>query len=129
MSPSPWAPWQRSQRNGHTATNARAPSRCRERNSASHEDALGTSCPIAHIAFGAGVSRAHLSKRENRYDSHGEAGLRDRPSVPRSSPIQLPPEVVERIEHLRRDDKWSERRITPEIASQGARISERTVGR
>lgn len=31
----PITPWQRSQRNGHTATDARTPSRCRGRNSAS----------------------------------------------------------------------------------------------
>lgn len=55
--------------------------------------------------------------------------LQDRPSVPRSSPTQTPPDVVERIEQLRRDNKWSARRITLELANQGVRISERTVGR
>ncbi|MFD7815240.1 IS481 family transposase [Streptomyces sp. NPDC059785] len=85
--------------------------------------------PIAHVAAEAGVSRACLSKWKNRYDTHGEAGLRDRPSVPQSSPTQTPPDVVERIEQLRRDNKWSARRITLELASQGVRISERTVGR
>lgn len=85
--------------------------------------------PIAHVAAEAGVSRACLSKWKNRYDTHGEVGLQDRPSVPRSSPAQTPPDVVERIERLRRDNKWSARQITLELAGQGVQISERTVGR
>lgn len=85
--------------------------------------------PIAHVAAEAGVSRACLSKWKNQYDTHGEVGLQDRPSVPRSSPTQTPPDVVERIERVRRDNKWSARRITLELAGQGVQISERTVGR
>ncbi|MBP2055876.1 transposase [Streptomyces griseochromogenes] len=85
--------------------------------------------PIAHVATEAGVSRARLSKWKNRYDQYGEAGLRDRSSVPHSSPTQTPPDVVERIERLRRDNKWSARRIAFELADQGVRISEHTVGR
>ncbi len=75
--------------------------------------------PIAHVAAEAGVSRACLSKWKNRYDTHGEAGLHDRPSAPRSSPTQTPSDVVERIEQLRRDNKWSARRITLELSGQG----------
>ncbi|WP_336053391.1 helix-turn-helix domain-containing protein [Streptomyces sp. CA2R101] len=60
--------------------------------------------PIAHIATEAGVSRGCLSKWKNRYDQYGEAGLRDRSSVPHSSPTQTPPDLVERIERLRRDN-------------------------
>jgi hypothetical protein len=33
------------------------------------------------------------------------------------------------IEQLRRNNKWSARRIALELAHQGVRISERTVGR
>lgn len=57
--------------------------------------------PIARVAAEAGVSRACLSAWRNRYDTHGELGLQDRPSVPRSSPTQTPPDVIERIERLR----------------------------
>ncbi len=85
--------------------------------------------PVSHVAAEAGVSRACLSKWKNRYDTHGEVRLQHRSSVPRSSPTQTPPDVVERIEHLRRNNKWSARRITLELANQGVRISERTVGR
>lgn len=59
--------------------------------------------PIAHIATEAGVSHACLSKWKNRYDKHGETGLLDRPSVPRSSPTQTPPDGFSRLaytEHL-----------------------------
>jgi hypothetical protein len=82
-----------------------------------------------HVAAEAGVSRACLSKWKNRYDTQGEVVLQDRPSVPGSSPPQTPPDVVERIKRLRRDNKWSARRITLELAGQGVQISERTVGR
>lgn len=85
--------------------------------------------PIAHVAAEAGVSRACLSKWKNRYDTHGEAGLRDRSSVPRCSPTRTPPDVVERVERLRWDNKWSARGIALELEGQGVRISERTVGR
>lgn len=85
--------------------------------------------PIAHVAAEAAVSRACLSKWKHRYDAYGEAGLQDRSSVPHSSPTQTPPDVVEQIEQLRRDNKWSARRITLELANCGVRISERTVGK
>ncbi|MBA9050445.1 transposase [Streptomyces phaeogriseichromatogenes] len=85
--------------------------------------------PIAHVAAETGVSRACLSNWKSRYDQYGEAGLQDRLRVPHTSPTQTPPDVVERIEQLRRDNKRSARRIALELAGQGLRISERTVGR
>lgn len=57
--------------------------------------------PTTHAAAEAGVSRACLSKRENQYDTYGEAGLRDRVGVPRSAPTRAPPDAVERIEQPR----------------------------
>jgi transposase len=85
--------------------------------------------PIAHVAAEAGVSRACLSKWKSRCDTYGEAGLQDHSSAPHFSPSQTTPEIVERIERLRRDNKWSARRIALELAKLGVRISERTVGR
>lgn len=85
--------------------------------------------PIAHVAAEAGVSRACLSKWKNRYDRLGEAGLHDRASVPHTSPTQTPPEVVDRIEALRREHKWSAARIALELELEGHRVSARTVGR
>lgn len=60
--------------------------------------------PIAHVAAEAGVSRTCLSKWKNRYDTHGERGLLDRSSVRHCSLDQIPPEIVDRIEQLWRDN-------------------------
>ena len=85
--------------------------------------------PIAHVAAEAGVSRACLSKWVNRHRLHGEEGLLDRSSRPHSSPTQTPPQVVELIEQLRRDHKWSARLITAELHERGHRTSVATVAR
>ncbi|MGC7103187.1 helix-turn-helix domain-containing protein, partial [Amycolatopsis lurida] len=60
---------------------------------------------------------------------HGEAGLLDRPSVPHQQPTATAAEVVTRIEQLRRQRKYSARRIATELAAEGITISIRTVGR
>ncbi len=75
------------------------------------------------------MSRQCLSKWKKRYDLHGEAGLLDRSSVPHRSPNQTPQVVVDRIEALRRDRKWSAARIACELAGDGVQVSTRTVGR
>jgi transposase len=85
--------------------------------------------PIAHVAAEMGISRQCASKWVNRYRHHGEAGLLDRPSVPHHQPTATPAEVVARIEHLRRQRKYSARRIATELAAEGITISVRTVGR
>lgn len=89
--------------------------------------------PIAHVAAEAGVSRQCLSKWKNRYDALGEVGLLDRSSAPWTSPTQLDAELVERIEALRRDKKWSARRIAielnAELSAAGTTVSVATVGR
>ncbi|WP_374065117.1 IS481 family transposase [Actinokineospora auranticolor] len=85
--------------------------------------------PIAHVAAEMGISRQCASKWVNRYRRFGEAGLSDRPSAPRRQPTAAPAEVVVRIEWLRRDRKWSARRIALELAAEGTTVSVRTVGR
>lgn len=85
--------------------------------------------PIAHVAAEAGVSRACLSKWVNRHRLHGEEGLLDRSSRPHNSPSRTPPQVVELIEQLRRDHKWSARLITAELHERGHRTSLATVTR
>lgn len=84
---------------------------------------------IAHVAAEMGISRQCASKWVNRYRRHGETGLLDRPSVPHHQPIPTPAVVVTRIEQLRRQRKWSARRIATELAADGTTISVRTVGR
>ena len=85
--------------------------------------------PISHIAAEMGISRACASKWVNRWRRYGDLGLEDRSSTPASSPTATPPEVVARIEHLRRDGKHSARRIATELAAEDVRVSVRTVTR
>lgn len=85
--------------------------------------------PIAHVAAEAGISRQCLSKWKSRYDQLGEIGLLNRSSAPHASPTQIPADVVERIEALRRDKKWSARLIAVELNTQGVQVSVTTVGR
>ncbi|GAB1511109.1 helix-turn-helix domain-containing protein [Actinophytocola sp. KF-1] len=85
--------------------------------------------PIAHVAAQMGISRQCASKWVNRHRQHGDAGLLDRPSVPHHQPTATPAQVVARIEAMRRDHKWSARRITIELAGEGITVSVRTVSR
>ncbi|MFD4369966.1 helix-turn-helix domain-containing protein, partial [Rhodococcus sp. NPDC058521] len=85
--------------------------------------------PIAHVAAEAAISRQCLSKWVHRYRTSGEAGLLDRASVPHHQPTTLDPVLVDRIEKLRRDKKWSARRIADELTGDGHQASVSTVGR
>lgn len=64
-----------------------------------------------------------------RYETLGEAGLGDRSSAPHLCPTQTPPEVVERIEDLRRTRKWTARQIHLELVREGHQIAPVTVAR
>jgi transposase len=81
------------------------------------------------VAAEAGISRQCLSKWKNRYNALGEGGLLDRSSAPWVSPARLDAAVVAQIEVLRRERKWSARRIAIELNSQGVTVSATTVGR
>jgi len=85
--------------------------------------------PIAHVAAEAGIARQTLSKWVGRYRAAGEDGLLDRRSTPGHSPHQMPPEVVARIEYLRRCHKYSARLIVHTLATEGVSVSTATVGR
>jgi transposase InsO family protein len=76
-----------------------------------------------------GISRATASKWVNRYREYGELGLLDRSSAPHHQPSATPAEVLNRIDAMRREQKWSAARITHELAAEGAKISRRTVTR
>ena len=76
-----------------------------------------------------GISRACASKWVNRWRCHGEAGLRDRPSIPHRQPTATPAEVVTLIESWRRERTWSARRIAVELEHRGTTVSVRTVSR
>jgi transposase len=85
--------------------------------------------PIAHVAAEMGISRQCASKWVNRYRDYGENGLTDHVSVPHHQPTATPAATIMRIEQLRRDRKWSARRISTELAGEGITISVRTVSR
>jgi transposase len=85
--------------------------------------------PIAHVAAEMGISRQCASKWVNRYRRFGDAGLLDRPSAPLGQPTATPARIVTRIEAMRRDHKWSARRIAHELAADGVTVSVRTVSR
>ncbi|MBB4910590.1 transposase InsO family protein [Actinophytocola algeriensis] len=85
--------------------------------------------PIAHVAAEMGISRQCASKWVNRHDKYGDAGLLDRPSVPHHQPTATPAQVVVRIEKMRRDHKWSARRIARELAGESVTVAVRTVSR
>lgn len=85
--------------------------------------------PIAHVAAEMGISRACASKWVNRWRRHGVAGLLDRSSTPRRSPVATPAWVIEKIETWRRQQKWSAQRITYELVELGFSINRRTVTR
>ncbi len=85
--------------------------------------------PISHVATEAGVARQTVTKWVRRYEALGETGLLDRSSAPPTSPTQTPDTVVERIEALRRKQKWTARQIHLELVREGHRISPVTVAR
>jgi transposase len=85
--------------------------------------------PIAHVAAEMGISRACASKWVNRYRRHGELGLHDRSSTPRHQPTATPGEVVEQIEQMRRNHKWSAGRIAFELSQTVHAVSRRTITR
>jgi len=85
--------------------------------------------PIAHVAAEMGISRACASKWVNRFRQFGELGLHDRSSAPSRQPTATPAHVIEVIEAMRRDRKWSAARIAFELNARGVVVSQRTVSR
>ncbi len=76
-----------------------------------------------------GISRATASKWVNRYRRFGELGLLDRSSSPIRQPSATPGQLVEQIESMRREYKWSASRIAFELNQVGTPVSRRTINR
>ncbi|MCP2256246.1 leucine-zipper of insertion element IS481 [Prauserella aidingensis] len=76
-----------------------------------------------------GISRQCASKWVNRWRRHGDVDLLDRSSVPHRQPTVTAADVVARIEQLRRQRKYSARRIATALSAEGITISVRTIGR
>lgn len=72
----------------------------------------------AHVAAEAGISRQCLHKWHTRWQAEGEAGLVERSSRPDHSPRRTPPELVARIERLRRHRNLGPARIAYELARE-----------
>ncbi|EKT78032.1 transposase [Rhodococcus opacus M213] len=85
--------------------------------------------PIAHVAAEMGIYCACASEWVTCFREFGKLGLLDRASVPHYPPTATPTSVVARMEKLRRDKRWSARRIAHELSSDGTTISVRTVSR
>ncbi len=90
---------------------------------------LDDGVPQAHVAAELRVFRPTVATWVARYRVEGEARLRDRASRPQSQPYQIPAEILERIESLRRNRKWSARRIQHHLLELGYQLHLRTVGR
>ncbi|RUQ28703.1 IS481 family transposase [Micrococcus sp. HSID17245] len=90
---------------------------------------LNDGIPQAHVAAEFRVSRPTVATWVARYRAEGETGLQDRSCRPRRSPAQLDPALVTQILTLRRDQKWSARRIHHHLVSHGHQLCLRTVGR
>ena len=56
---------------------------------------------VACVCRRYGISRKTFYKWKNRYTTQGEAGLRDRPHIPRHCPRATHPEIVSKILYLR----------------------------
>jgi transposase-like protein len=85
--------------------------------------------PVAHVAAEMGISRTTASKWVNRYRRYGDLGLLDRSSVPHRQPNATPGRLVDRIERMRRERKWSASRIAFELEQEGTPVSRRTITR
>jgi transposase len=90
---------------------------------------LDDGLPQAHVAAELRVPRPTVATWVARYLEASEAGLVDRPSTRQHNPQCTPAAVVELIESLRRDRKWSARRIHRHLLGLGHRLHLRTVGR
>ncbi len=80
--------------------------------------------PVARVARGMGLSRQCVSKWVRRYREEGEAGLEDRSSRPRCSPMRTSPAVEELVLRARR-----RLRAGPARLSAFTGVPERTISR
>jgi transposase InsO family protein len=83
---------------------------------------LGSGQHQADVAQAMGVSLTTVKKWLRRYRSEGAAGLLDRSSRPRSSPLRLAPLLVTRIVELRRGRRTG-RFIASELGVSSASVS------
>lgn len=85
-----------------------------------HQDGM----PKAHIAAAMGISRKCVATWIARYEHEGEAGLRDRPCRPHTTPTRTRPEVEQQVLALRAATRRGQDWLGPELG-----LAPRTVGR
>jgi transposase InsO family protein len=71
---------------------------------------------VIDAADAAGCSERTAYKWLARFDAEGEAGLEDRSSAPKTSPTRTAQGLVDAIEQLRRQNRWSGPRIAEQLA-------------
>ncbi|MFF5086792.1 helix-turn-helix domain-containing protein, partial [Streptomyces niveus] len=69
--------------------------------------------PVAHVAAEMGISRPTAHKWVRRWRTEGDAGLADRSSRPRTTPLRTSAAVETRVCRLRADRKLGPARIGP----------------
>jgi transposase InsO family protein len=78
---------------------------------------------VAEAAEAAGCSERTGFKWLARFDAEGDDGLVDRSSVPASSPTRIAPAVIDVIEQLRRQNRWSAPRIAEQLVMAVSTVS------
>jgi len=87
-------------------------------------------CQVAKTCRYFGIGRASFYRWKRAYKRDGEAGLANAKPIPKSSPNQTPPEVEEKVLHLRRKYHLGPERIMWYMARYHAvRMSDATVYR
>lgn len=80
--------------------------------------------PVSHVAKSMGVSRQCAHRWVRRHAEHGDAGLADRSSRPRTCPTRTPAETEAKILELRTEERRGQDWIGAELG-----VPARTVSR
>jgi transposase InsO family protein len=78
---------------------------------------------VAEAAEAAGCSERTAFKWLARFDLEGHAGLLDRSSAPASSPTRIAQAVIDVVEQLRRQNRWSAPRIAEQLVMAVSTVS------
>lgn len=75
-----------------------------------------------------GMTRTQFYEYKRRFQTHGLAGLKDLPPIPRNHPFTTPPEVVEKIVALSlTNPTWGCVRLSDRLKLEGISVSSPTV--
>lgn len=85
--------------------------------------------PICHVAAEVGIARQTLGKWYARWCAHGEEGLIDHSSRPRSSTNQTAAEVEERVVAMRRKHRVGPVQLVSKLAAEGIAVPASTIWR